>query len=47
MKKYECVSKVRCGCICSYTCAVETEFEPKGCLYMATWEKWQEVRGGK
>ena len=38
---YVCVSRVRFGMSCQYSCRVEAEFEPQTCLYSPCCQEWK------
>lgn len=41
MNKYRCKSKIIAGQPCERNCIVQTEFEPRGCLYVGVAEEWE------
>lgn len=44
MKTYKCKSRIRVGNPCQYNCIVKSEFEPRGCLFGAMSELWEEIK---
>lgn len=47
MTKWRCTSRKTAVGRCPHICVVECEFEPRGCLFAASWENWVKVRNSK
>jgi hypothetical protein len=43
MKKWRCKSRIILGEPCKYHCEAETDFQPRGCLWVAVFEEWEPV----
>ena len=41
MENWECKSRLINNVLCKYSCKVQADFEPKGCLYNALYQKWE------
>lgn len=41
--RYKCESRIIGNRACEFECCVDTEFEPRGCLYAPVSEVWKRV----